>query len=164
MLIGAICFAGDVLAQSSKTYVRKQAQPQYFVPAKDLDYREKLPEFAHYNYKNTYDNTVRHVKAIDSYDQEDAFADEEEGEDPIDDLQEAAVNAQIARTQPKVNKAINDYLENDGVGKEPVYKQKYYDYINDLKVLSKTGKAPKNETLERDLLKMSSDRVWEVGG
>ena len=44
----------------------------------------------------------------------------------------------------------------------PDYKEKYDDYLNDLKIIEETGKIPANKSLEQDLKKMNSNIPFEV--
>lgn len=43
---------------------------------------------------------------------------------------------------------------------KPLYRQAYDDYLNDLRVISETGKAPDNEGLYHDLRAMDSDEPF----
>ena len=45
----------------------------------------------------------------------------------------------------------------DNFAETPGYKQKYDDYIKDLKVIGETGKIPENKRLDADLAKMNSE-------
>lgn len=45
---------------------------------------------------------------------------------------------------------------------KPDYKEKYDDYLNDLKIIGETGKIPDNPELNADLKNMNSDEKFEI--
>ena len=47
-LSAAILFSTLAGAESPGRYVRKQLKPNFFIPPKELDHTEKLPEFNYY--------------------------------------------------------------------------------------------------------------------
>ena len=53
----------------------------------------------------------------------------------------------------------SQYIEynKDELAQIPEYKQKYADYINDLKVIAETGQVPENPRVVFDLTKMSTN-------
>ena len=53
----------------------------------------------------------------------------------------------------------SEYIEynKDELAQIPEYKQKYADYINDLKIIAETGHVPENPRVVFDLTKMSTN-------
>lgn len=141
-------FAFSLLAQAAQPgrYVRKQLKPNFFIPEEDLDYTEKLPEFNYYpeaplpqairsNTETSSEQVVKIIKA------------------PKQDVSQTT--APVAFSQ----QTESPYLEYDKneLAQIPEYKQKYDDYINDLKEIAKSGKLPENPRVAFDLMKMSTN-------
>ena len=139
-------FAFSLLAQAAQPgrYVRKQLKPNFFIPEEDLDYTEKLPEFNYYP-------EAPLPKAIRP---------NSEPEQVINVIktpqQEVAKTVEQAVLPQQIESPYIEYDKNE-LAQIPEYKQKYDDYINDLKEIAKSGKLPENPRVAFDLMKMSTN-------
>lgn len=70
------------------------------------------------------------------------------------------IKTQEKKEQEKEEQAIDNSLYD--IAGVPDYKQKYNQYLSDIRVFSKTGKMPINKTLEDDLGAMNSNETTEV--
>lgn len=144
-------------AQQPGRYVRKQLKPAFFIPEKELNRSEKLPEF-HY-----YPQNKKAIRPVEK-DIEPEILEISDEVDLTSELpQETAdTTALPAVDNTKPLKIESEYItyNKEELAAMPEYKQKYDDYINDLKVIAETGKAPENKRLNDDLAKMNSnDRI-----
>ncbi len=131
-------------AVQAERYVRKQLKPNFFIPEQDLNYTEKLPEFNYYptiyrkKQKKTEETSSQVIKTIKSPEQ---------------------ISTEIPQNSVQQTVSQSPYLEydKDELAQIPEYKQKYDDYIADLKEIAKTGKIPENPRVSFDLMKMSTN-------
>ncbi len=139
-------FAFSLLAQAAQPgrYVRKQLKPNFFIPEKDLDYTEKLPEFNYYpeaslpkaiRPNSEPEQVIKVIKAPE---------------------QDVAKTVEQAALPQQTESPYIEYDKNE-LAQIPEYKQKYDDYINDLKEIAKSGKLPENPRVAFDLMKMSTN-------
>lgn len=149
--------AFSIITQASQPgrYVRKQLKPNFFIPEKDLDNTEKLPEFNYYpklptkEKSNTehLENTEDIITVIKAPQETDLS--EKTQTDISPSSKEEKVTVAVAPQYMAYDK--------EELAKIPEYKQKYDDYINDLKEIAKTGKIPENPRVAFDLMKMSTN-------
>lgn len=140
---GFVCLM--ILSFPALAYERKVLKPAYFIPEGATDYTEKLPEF---NYpRNDEIQQAKIIEVIREEDIGDMIPLEDEGEIPL-------TNVDIIPLQENEHINYNRY----DLTNSPEYKEKYSDYIEDLKVIAATGTAPENYTLMRDLAKMNSNK------
>lgn len=139
-------FAFSLLAQAAQPgrYVRKQLKPNFFIPEEDLDYTEKLPEFNYYP-------EAPLPKAIRSN------AAPEQVIKVIKAPEQEVVKAAEQTALPQQTESPYIEYDKDELAQIPEYKQKYADYINDLKEIAKSGKLPENPRVAFDLMKMSTN-------
>lgn len=118
-------FISEAAAQG--TYVRKQLEPDFFIPASAKPKPEKLP-MPRYLYGE--EETIKNAKP---------------------EPEPQRIPAAVAE-EPNVNNG--NVL--DGLEQTPDYQQKFDDYSNDLDHISRTGELPANPNLEQDLSEMNS--------
>lgn len=133
-------------------YVRKQLKPVFFIPAKEIERSEKLPKFNYYPSQpkpETEASETQNIQVLEVINEVD-MGDRK----PVAEL---PIPPEKVRTETSVTD--NRYLEynKDELAKIPEYKQKYDDYMIDLKTIAKTGTAPENPRVTADLAKMSSN-------
>lgn len=135
-------------AQRPGEYIRKQLKPSFFIPEKELDSTEKLPEF---NYYPEEEKKPLKAEILEISDEVDMTS--ELPEDTATSSLPAPLNAE----KPKI--VESEYLKysKEELASLPEYKQKYDDYVSDLKIIAETGKTPENKRLAEDLAKMSTN-------
>ena len=165
--IAAALIASAALAQPGR-YVRKQLKPQFFIPEKELNRQEELPEFNYYPLGGQ--TGADEVQAAPQSGQDDLSA----ASGNILQQPEETATAATAESPEKMaeqlpppslpaenttESAFNNYDKQE-LASLPEYKQKYTDYVHDLKIIAQTGKAPDNPRVLKDLAKMNSnDRI-----
>ena len=135
MLICACCLYA---LSSQAQYVRKQLKPAFFIPEQELSYQEKLPPIPMVQPQTSLE-TVKKVSA------------------PSD---EPSATNTPSPSKKKSTITVNKPILDEEI--HPDYKEKYDDYLNDLKIIEETGKIPANKSLEQDLKKMNSNIPFEV--
>lgn len=144
----------SALAQQPGKYVRKQLKPAFFIPDKELNRTEKLPEFNYYPEKKAIIEDEAHPEIIEISDEVDMVSELPE------EIAESSLPPSTDNRKPlKIESEYINYNKEE-LAAMPEYKQKYDDYINDLKIIAETGKSPENKRLAEDLAKMNSnDRI-----
>ena len=138
-LSAAILFSTLAGAESPGRYVRKQLKPNFFIPPKELDHTEK--------------QVIKIIKAP----QEIPAVTE------VRQTADAPAALPLPENVPDISSDTaeikSEYIEynKDELAQIPEYKQKYADYINDLKVIAETGQVPENPRVVFDLTKMSTN-------
>ena len=178
--VGLISFAAAAQAQE---YVRKQVRPDFFIPEKEFNRREKLPTFPAIEngaIKVTDEGVM--VKTVEKTEDQEEESDNSQNynlqqQKPrrpfrLRDLQlkpmeqKEEVVAVIRPVEPR-----KEYVEipdnaDDGLADDlsdvPEYNAIQQAYEDDIKAMAKTGKMPENKKLETDLQKMSSDTSFAV--
>ena len=126
---------------SKARYVRKQIEPDFFIPESDKTKPEKLPMPV---YLEGEEVTVKNARRGD------VFVNEaDDNLVAVEEVIEPKAAPQEPQQQPQVQERV---LEDT-----PEYKQKYDDYNNDLEQIAKTGTMPENKNLQKDLEQMNSD-------
>ena len=162
-LSAAILFSTLAGAESPGRYVRKQLKPNFFIPPQELDHTEKLPEFNYYpgeeekKARQPQQNASEQVIKIIKAPQEIPAATE------VRQTADAPAVLPLPENVPDISSDTaeikSQYIEynKDELAQIPEYKQKYADYINDLKVIAETGQVPENPRVVFDLTKMSTN-------
>lgn len=163
-LSAAILFSTLAGAESPGRYVRKQLKPNFFIPPQELDHTEKLPEFNYYpgeeekKARQPQQNASEQVIKIIKAPQEIPAATE------VRQTADAPAVLPLPENVPDISSDTaeikSQYIEynKDELAQIPEYKQKYADYINDLKVIAETGQVPENPRVVFDLTKMSTNK------
>ena len=168
-------FAG---AEYPGRYVRKQLKPNFFIPAEELDHTEKLPEFNYYpeeerkaaRYGKTAEKEqiIKVIRAPKETQNAEAVQTETKAPStetaaaeipqvPVNDMPAPLPeNIPSAADMTEIKSAYIEY-DKDELAQIPEYKQKYDDYINDLKIIAETGQIPENPRVVFDLTKMSTN-------
>lgn len=168
-----ICTTFDVNAQQ---YVRKKVQPDFFIPTKELERQEKLPQFPAIE-----SGAIKVSKGrvmVKTYDEieEDKHIDENKPQKNIREIispriiQKPVVAFALPDERPippaETPKKETEYSIQDGLGDELSKNEEYIAkekaYEKDLQVLAQTGNLPKNSQLEADLEKMSDSLSFRV--
>ncbi len=136
------------LSLAQEKYVRKPLpQPGFFVPQKDVEYKETLPPF--------------YIPEVQPQVEPEA----QEAPKSIEFQPQQQKQAQ-PNPEPEFNPNLDINLDNSTPvtkeGETPKYKQEYEAYLKDLSVIAQTGKAPYNSDLEADLSALSDDSRLEV--
>lgn len=170
LLSGVFVFTS--LNVNAQQYVRKQVQPDFFIPTNELSKQEKLPSFPAIE-----SGAIKVSKGrvmVKTY--------QEKEEDEIEKQPIAQeILAPIIIKKPVVAFTLpeektskrkkapiveTEYSSQDGLGdelsKNEQYLEKEQAYEKDLQVLSQTGDLPRNEQLESDLKKMSDSLSFRV--
>lgn len=161
-LSAAILFSTLADAESSERYVRKQLKPNFFIPPQELDHTEKLPEFNYYPgeeekktglpQQKASEQVVKIIKAP----QIPAAAEVRQAADASESLPLPENVPDMPLDTAEIKSQYIEYNK-DELAQIPEYKQKYADYINDLKVIAETGQVPENPRVVFDLTKMSTN-------
>lgn len=146
----------DVSAQEK--YVRKQVRPEFFIPEKELNRREKLPPFPQ--------NQVMKQempKEVEKEVEEEMNEEQSTTEDITETPKKQEVIYTDFRIVPMKEEQKQDTAEPfaDDLSNSEAYKQKEQAYKKDLESLAKSSKIPENPVVEKDLEKMNSnDKIW----
>lgn len=161
LLSFAVFFSTLAGAELSARYVRKPQKPNFFIPDKELDHTEKLPEFNYY--PNDEENKIlrqQHnsepiIKVINAPTETASITEAQ----PAKESSSSAPLPTNAPSKSDTAEIKSEYIEynKDELAQIPEYKQKYADYVNDLKVIAETGQAPENPRVVFDLTKMSTN-------
>ena len=143
ILAGLAVIAGSSAAEAQ--YQRKQLQPDFFVPAGEINPQEKLPPFKQTGGSLPAAETVKKVSIKDETPE-------------IRDSEALTLSADNPVEQYDMEK----HITNHKFDASPNYKKKYDAYVNDLKIIAETGKAPENKQLQQDLAKMNSNERFVV--
>ena len=139
ILAGLAVIAGSSAAEAQ--YQRKQLQPDFFVPAGEINPQEKLPPFRQTGGSLPTAETVKKVSMPEIRDSE---------------------ALTLSADNPVEQYDMEKHITNHKFDASPDYKQKYDAYVNDLKIIAETGKAPENKQLQQDLAKMNSNERFVV--
>lgn len=186
----AVLAAGTTTAaaQENGRYVRKAVRPGFFIPEKEFDRQERLPEFPAIEsglIKVTDEGVMIRVSDSDA----DTTAERQqptkqketkgktvhlpylvkkhnlpatEPEDnPPADIKEADEPVIVPPPAPKAVYTPEDGL-GDGLSRDETYLHKEKAYEEDLKAMAETGAMPENAELEADLEKMNSSVSFSV--
>ncbi len=186
----AVLAAGTTTAaaQENGRYVRKAVRPGFFIPEKEFDRQERLPEFPAIEsglIKVTDEGVMIRVSDSDA----DTTAERQqptkqketkgktvhlpylvkkhnlpatEPEDnPPADIKEADEPVIVPPPAPKAVYTPEDGL-GDGLSRDEAYLRKEKAYEEDLKAMAETGAMPENAELEADLEKMNSSVSFSV--
>lgn len=127
-----------------------QKQEDIFIPDGAFKNNIKLPPIQAGNYEKN--GTVK--KASKPSPQNNTYR--------LPSAQRASAPNSPQQTDASVNAPQSNASQALEAHEKPDYKEKYDDYLDDLKVIAKTGKAPKNAQLEKDLSQMNSDETFVV--
>ena len=170
LLSGVFVFTS--LNVNSQQYVRKQVQPDFFIPTKELNPQEKLPSFPAIE-----SGAIKVSKGrvmVKTFEENDAEYEEKQPRVKEVIMPLVIKKPVVAFALPdeenikkkKAPKIETEYSLQDGLGdelsKNEQYLAKEKAYEKDLQVLSQTGNLPKNEQLEIDLQKMSDSLSFRV--
>lgn len=170
LLSGVFVFTS--LNVNAQQYVRKQVQPDFFIPTNELNKQEKLPSFpAIESGAIKVSNGRVMVKTYQETDEE-----ETEKQPVVQEIltpliiKKPVVAFALPEEEPVKTKREpiieTEYSQQDGLGdelsKDELYLAKEQAYEKDLQVLSQTGDLPRNEQLESDLKKMSDSLSFRV--
>lgn len=159
-LSAAILFSTLAGAESPGRYVRKQLKPNFFIPPKELDHTEKLSEFNYYpgeeENKGRQPQQEQVIKIIKAPQEIPAVTEVRQTADAPAALPLPENVPDISSDTAEIKSQYIEYNK-DELAQIPEYKQKYADYINDLKVIAETGQVPENPRVVFDLTKMSTN-------
>ena len=169
LLSGVFVFTS--LNVNAQQYVRKQVQPDFFIPTKELNRQEKLPSFPALESGAIKVSNGRVM--VRTYQETDEDTEEKQPivQEVITPLLKKPVVAFALPEEEtvKTKKAPiieTEYSSQDGLGdelsKNEQYLAKEQAYEMDLQVLSQTGELPQNPQLESDLEKMSDSLSFRV--
>lgn len=190
LLAFTAAFATSATAQESGRYTRKAVRPNFFIPEKEFDKQERLPEFPAIEsglIKVTEEGIMIKVSDADE-DIPAAPAHPRQAQSlpppknvaqlkqilqrqnistpPQQDFQENSLDEEpepivVAPPAPKVVYTPEDGL-GDGLNRDENYLRKEKAYETDLKTMATTGVMPENAELEIDLKKMDSSVSFSV--
>jgi len=149
LLISTFATFGNALAQSDGKYERKQKNVDFFIPEKELNRREVLPKFGEKKTERGVETPSEAARSQDMRKGTDALKQE------LNDI--AKGKDKPLPPQKAGNRNSKYWIADNNFSNSPEYQKKYDDYLSDLKTIAKTGKAPINEALDRDLMAMSSE-------
>lgn len=185
-------FATSAMAQESGRYARKAVRPSFFIPEKEFDKRERLPEFPAIEsglIKVTDEGIM--VRVSDAYEDEDipAAPAQPQQAQTLPTRKNAAQLKQMLQRQ-NISEPQQQYFQEDSLNEEPEpivvappapkavytpedglgdglsrdenYLRKEKAYEEDLKAMATTGVMPENAELETDLKKMDSSVSFSV--
>ena len=122
--------------------MRKQLKPNFFIPPKELDHTEKLPEFNYYpgeeENKGRQPQQEQVIKIIKAPQEIPAVTEVRQTADAPAALPLPENVPDISSDTAEIKSEYIEYNK-DELAQIPEYKQKYADYINDLKVIAETG-------------------------
>lgn len=151
-LVTVSLFSLLTAAEYPGRYVRKQLKPTFFIPAKEIERSEKLPKFNYYPSQpkpKTEAPETQNIQVLEVINEIDM------GESkPVADL--PIPPDKVRSNTTEIDSRYLEYNKEE-LAKIPEYKQKYDDYMIDLKTIAKTGTAPENPRVTADLAKMSSN-------
>lgn len=128
-LIGGFLAILLLMQVAQARYVRKQVEPEFFIPENTLSRPENLPIP---RYLSGEEQTVKQV---------------------VPERQQPKT-VQKTLEDDLLNETEDSYDENPA----PDYQQKYEDYSRDLEHISRNGQLPENKVLTNDLAQMQSDQ------
>lgn len=123
------------------------AEAEFFIPPKELDHTEKLPEFNYYpgeeENKGRQPQQEQVIKIIKAPQEIPAVTEARQTADAPAALPLPENVPDISSDTAEIKSEYIEYNK-DELAQIPEYKQKYADYINDLKVIAETGQVPEN--------------------
>ncbi|MDR1694053.1 MAG: hypothetical protein LBR70_02525 [Lactobacillaceae bacterium] len=146
-LIISILWISGVNAQRPGSYQRKKVQPDFFIPNSARDKPEQLPDFYMLDQPektNPVKPDVIKQVVVQEIEPEVEVLDENDNEETVEENSLAA------------NSYIH-LLEEYDLRELPLYKQKYDEYTDDLKIIGETKTIPENNNLTADLAAMDSN-------
>lgn len=148
-------------ASAQQKYVRKQVRPDFFIPEKELNRREKLPPFPQNQVMQPEMPKDVATKV------EDIEEEMNEEQSTTDDITEAPKKQEVIYTDFRIVPMEEGQKQEtaepfaDDLSSSEAYQQKEQAYKKDLESLAKSHKIPENPIVEKDLEKMdSNDKIW----
>ena len=143
----------NVAAQESNRYVRKQLRPAFFVPEKEFNKAEKLPQvLVKKVYIKAPEKKVQTQQTFSSP-QDMVYTTDETVIETVEYTPPVAPQLDTNKILPQ---NPNDIFENK-LSDTKEYKEIQKQYKSDMIEISKTHKLPNNPTLRKNLLKMDSN-------
>lgn len=124
---------------SKARYVRKQLEPDFFIPKSDKNKPEKLPMPV---YLEGEEVTVKNARRGDVF---------------VNEVDEPAEENRVQEVMALPKTSTQSPIKEEALEDTPKYQQKYNDYSNDIEQIGRTGTMPENPELQEDLEQMNSD-------
>lgn len=129
-----------------EAWAKDVPQENLYIPAGAFSHPTKLPPIQ-----------------IGNYDQMPTIKRATRPKDNKTSLPQKTSSAKTLSTQTNsTNSSSSTELKKLNSHSRPDYKEKYDDYLDDLKVIGETGKIPDNPELDADLKNMNSDKKFEI--
>lgn len=163
LAIAIMAFSLPASAQEGR-YVRKQRQPNFYIPKVVMEEKtEKLPEFHIPQPEKKVVKVIRIKRPIEDIDDEDDF---ENDYDNTNDNYAGTEYSDEKILDPMQVAGDNKYLyllEGIDLNDYPAYQTKFEEYLEDLEYIANTGEYPENQGLAADLGEMDSNLRIKVG-